>query len=69
MSHFGIKFNEMNYIDDHFFKFDCTSNFKQLYRVIINDCLIAVGVGDVVECVYFKKCVSPIGRCNSKLGL
>jgi hypothetical protein len=25
-------------------------NYKLKYRVIINDCPIAVGVGDVVEC-------------------
>jgi hypothetical protein len=37
-----------------------------MYRVIINDCLIAVGVGDIVECVAsfitWVRLASPIGN-------
>jgi hypothetical protein len=37
----------------------------QIYRIIINDCLIAEGVGDVVECaasfITWVRLVSPIG--------
>jgi hypothetical protein len=71
-------FDKMHFRKDRFFKLEklflillvLVSNFVLLrnlllYRVIINDCLIAVGVGDVVECAAsFITCVrlvSPIG--------